>query len=135
MFRIVQESMSNIAKHSQATRVKVCLERDESGIRLTLEDNGVGFNPSDVATRQGVQKRHGHVSSRDRVEWSGGTFAIRTAPGSGVCVKASWPNNPTALGAEQLGEEHATALAHHDRRGPHAAQDGAARAPDAGSGS
>jgi PAS domain S-box-containing protein len=135
MFRIVQESMSNIAKHSQATRVKVCLERDEGGIRLTLEDNGVGFNPSDVATRQGVQKRHGHVSSRDRVEWSGGTFAIRAAPGSGVCVRASWPTNPTALGAEKIGDQHAGALAHHDRRGPHSAQDGIACAPDAGSGS
>jgi PAS domain S-box-containing protein len=135
MFRIVQESMSNIAKHSKATRVKVCLERDATTIRLTLEDNGVGFNPADVATRQGVQKRHGHVSSRDRVEWSGGTFAIKAAPGSGVCVKASWPANPAALGMEQTGENNAATVAHHDRRGPHAAQDWPSRTPHAGSGS
>jgi PAS domain S-box-containing protein len=133
MFRIVQESMSNIAKHSHATRVKVCLERDANGIRLILQDNGVGFNPPDVAARQGAQKRHGHVSSRDRVEWSGGTFAVRSAPGEGVVVRASWPTQETALAGDSSGEDHGGALAHHDRRGPHAAQDGAARAPDAGS--
>jgi signal transduction histidine kinase len=132
MFRIVQESMSNIAKHSHASRVKVCLRRDADGLRLTVEDNGVGFSPAEVDSRQGVQKRHGHVSSRDRVEWSGGTFAIRAAPGKGVSVQALWPTNKAA--EHPAREDHGATLAHHDRRGPHAAADGIAVAPVAGSG-
>jgi signal transduction histidine kinase len=134
MFRIVQESMSNIAKHSRATRVKVRLENAARGIRLSIEDNGVGFSPEEVASRQGVQKSHGHVSSRDRVEWSGGAFAIRAAPGQGVRVEAVWPTEKPGFAAQTRGEDHGATLADHDRRGPHASQDGLAIPPVAGSG-
>jgi signal transduction histidine kinase len=132
IFRVVQEAMNNIAKHSRATRARICLERDGAGLRMTVEDNGVGFSQADVASRQGVEKRHGHACSRDRVEWSGGTYSVDAAPGRGVRIKVSWPSARNAVTGPSQGTDNATTLAHHDRRGPHAAADRIAGAAEPG---
>ena len=92
LFRVVQEAMNNVAKHSRATRVWVRLECGRRHLRLTIVDDGVGFDPAEVNARKGAEKPCGHICSRERVESSGGTFVLESAPGRGVSVTALWPS-------------------------------------------
>jgi PAS domain S-box-containing protein len=91
LFRVLQEAMHNVAKHSHATLVRIRAERVGGALRLIITDNGVGFDPAEVAARSGWERRHGHVGLKDRVEFNGGTLAIDAAPGQGVCLRISWP--------------------------------------------
>lgn len=97
MFRVIQEGLNNVAKHSRATRVVLRLEGGGDRVRLTLADNGVGFDPAVVAARPSGEARCGHCCSRDRVESLGGRFAIETGPGRGVKLTADWPLQAAGL--------------------------------------
>lgn len=86
-FRLVQESLSNIAKHAQARRVTVALAPQEDGnacIRIT--DDGMGFDPARLALGS-----HGLVGMRYRVQAEGGTLVITSRPGTGTQVQALLP--------------------------------------------
>jgi PAS domain S-box-containing protein len=96
VFRVVQEVMNNVAKHSHATRVSFYASTVDGALRLTIADNGVGFDPDEVAARRGLDRSRGHLDLLDRVEFSGGTLAIDAAPGKGVCVRISWPGDQAA---------------------------------------
>jgi len=85
IYRISQEAMNNIAKHSQASLVNLSLRKDEGRIELTIQDNGRGFDP-DHATR-GL----GFSTMRERTELSGGTYTIESIEGKGTVIRASWP--------------------------------------------
>ena len=91
MFRVAQESLANIARHSGARNVKICLEQRESEARLTITDDGQGFDPAD-ADGKGVGLR----SMRERVEPLGGKLEIRSAVGKGTQVILSMPCNGAA---------------------------------------
>jgi PAS domain S-box-containing protein len=84
LFRIMQEAMNNIAKHSKADLVCLSLRKIEGRIELTIEDNGAGFDPETI--KQGL----GLTSMRERTELSGGTFEVESTPGTGTIIKASW---------------------------------------------
>jgi signal transduction histidine kinase len=129
IFRVVQEAMNNIAKHSRATRARVRLERCPGTLRLTIEDNGVGFDVRAVAARAGVDRRMGHSCARERIESSGGNFDLSTSPGAGVCIVITWP-----LIQQETRTEHVKSLADRDRGGPHAPAQRVAGAAGAGSG-
>jgi PAS domain S-box-containing protein len=85
LFRVMQEAMNNIAKHSKADRVRLSLRKIEGRIELSIEDNGVGFD------LENYRKGLGLTSMRERTELSGGSFAIESSPGKGTTIKASWP--------------------------------------------
>ncbi|MGB7116522.1 MAG: sensor histidine kinase [Anaerolineales bacterium] len=78
IFRVTQEALSNIAKHSQATHVEVELACDQNEVSITISDNGKGF---DVDTVEG--KGVGLRSMRERVEALGGDFMVESNPGHG----------------------------------------------------
>ncbi|MFC1591496.1 DUF3365 domain-containing protein [Thermodesulfobacteriota bacterium] len=84
IFRIVQEALNNIAKHSNADRVSLRLGRTGHGIELRIEDNG-------PAAAADGGKGFGIISMQERAELSGGKFAIVFVEGKGTCVQASWP--------------------------------------------
>ena len=90
IFRILQESMNNAAKHSQATRITVALRQVLGDIQLLVADNGVGFIP-------GKTPRHpsgggfGLVSMRERAELFRGSLILTSAPGEGTMIIAQWP--------------------------------------------
>jgi signal transduction histidine kinase len=129
IFRVVQEAMGNIAKHSRATRARVRLEGCGGELRLAIEDNGIGFDSHEVASRTGIDRRLGHSCARERVESAGGTFTLWTAPGAGVRIEISWP-----LTVQQPRADHVENLADRDRRGPHPAAQRVAGASGARSG-
>jgi signal transduction histidine kinase len=89
LFRVVQEALNNAAKHSQADKIIFTLKRIEGALRLTIEDNGVGF---DTTARRIPNPGGGHglPSMRERTELSGGHFTLASAPGSGTQIEASW---------------------------------------------
>ena len=89
-FRIVQESLTNVSKHAAATRVIVHVESDQSQLRIEVEDDGTGFETTEVRDHLRAG-RVGLASMRERVELASGTFAVRSTPGRGTAVMASIP--------------------------------------------
>jgi len=87
LFRIVQESLTNVALHAQATRVDVLLSLMDKRVSAIVEDNGVGFTLASAMPEEGL----GLFGMRERVEMLGGTFTIESSPGKGTTVKAEVP--------------------------------------------
>lgn len=87
LFRIVQEALTNVTRHAAARHVVVRLARDDNRLRLAIEDDGRGFDPS-VATRA-----FGLVGIRERVWMLQGEVAIDSAPGNGTRIQVTLPLN------------------------------------------
>lgn len=83
LYRIAQEILNNVAKHARARRVDIALERREGSVVLIIEDDGQGFDHSDVL--QNV-KSIGISGMRDRAALLGGQVEIESAPGNGTTV-------------------------------------------------
>ncbi len=83
-FRIAQEALTNVLRHSGAARVTVMLAPRDDALLLSVIDDGRGFDPG---TTGGL----GLVAMRERVQHLGGTFDIETVPGAGTCVRAVLP--------------------------------------------
>lgn len=91
LFRIIQEALRNVAKHSQATRAQVLMDFKETETRLTIADNGKGF---EMPTSIGEFSRLGKLGvdgMQTRARLAGGTFAIMSEPGKGTTVLVSIP--------------------------------------------
>jgi len=84
IFRVMQESLNNIAKHSKADLVRLSLKKKEDRIELVVEDNGTGFD------MEKSKKGFGLSSMRERIELSGGSFRIESIQGKGTTIIASW---------------------------------------------
>lgn len=92
LYRIAQESLTNITKHAQASRVRITLSREDGGIRLRIVDDGVGLAEESL----GKPKSHGVVGMRERMRQMGGRFQIRRPEeGPGTVVEAFIPNSST----------------------------------------
>ena len=91
IFRIIQEAMNNIAKHSGASIANIDLKTKGGGILLSIEDDGVGFDEEEVAACMGLDRNFGLANIRDRAVLSEGQCAIRSIPGSGTTVCIIWP--------------------------------------------
>ena len=86
IYRLVQEGLTNILKHAQATQVDITLERQRNGYRLKLADNGVG-----ISDFRADSLSHGIAGMRQRARALGGRFALRTAPGEGTTIESYFP--------------------------------------------
>ena len=93
IFRVLQEAMNNIAKHSDADFVRLCFKKTDGAIALTVEDSGRGFDPEKALSLKNSEKRFGITSMKERTELTGGSFAIKSIPGSGTAISASWPQD------------------------------------------
>jgi signal transduction histidine kinase len=80
LYRVVREGLHNIAKHARATDVQVVLASADDGVRLTIRDNGVGFDPSRRTGGLGL------ASMQERLRLIRGRLAIHTRPGRGVLI-------------------------------------------------
>ena len=86
LFRIAQEALTNVARHSNATKVAVSLDLDDGRARLRIADNGKGLDPAGVPSG-GL----GMVGMRARARSAGGELRIQTSPGAGLMVEALIP--------------------------------------------
>ena len=85
-YRLVQESLTNIAKHAHAAKVMVSLAQQGDEVEVGVSDDGVGFDPSTVR-----RTAHGLLGMRYRVEAEGGRLRVDSAPGRGCQVRAWLP--------------------------------------------
>lgn len=85
IFRIVQEQVSNIVKHANASIVNIYLTYDAGEIRLTIEDNGIGFDAKKPYTGIGL------TSIRQRAKAFAGDLEIESSPGKGCVVSVTFP--------------------------------------------
>ncbi len=91
LFRITQEAMNNIGKHAQAGSVNLGLRKVDGAIELLIKDNGNGFDPESLSSREISKKGMGLSSMKERVEFSGGSFSIDSVQGKGTVIRAVWP--------------------------------------------
>ncbi len=91
LFRIIQEAMNNIGKHAQSDRIDLEFQKTGAGLELTIRDNGIGFDPEAISSRESSKKGLGLTSMKERVEFSGGSFSIESAKGKGTVIRAVWP--------------------------------------------
>lgn len=91
IYRVLQEAFKNIAKHSQADRVRLSLKKMDNTIELLIEDNGQGFDLKEVLSVENSQRGLGIASMKERVELSGGSFTIGSFKEVGTGVIAIWP--------------------------------------------
>jgi len=90
IYRIVQEALTNIARHAEATSGFVRLTMDESSVIVTIEDDGVGFDVADVE-RPGKRRGLGLLSIRERVTGLRGTVRIESAARNGSRIEVELP--------------------------------------------
>lgn len=89
LFRIAQEALTNVVRHSHATMVKVRLVQEQDWLLLQVADNGRGFDPFASSSPDG--KGYGLRGMQERVNILQGEFHIQTAPGRGTIVTVRVP--------------------------------------------
>ena len=104
VYRIVQEALNNLVKHSYATSATVTIERDLRCARIRIQDNGRGFDRATVIGPRKVRTGIGLTSIDERVTMLGGTLDIRSGPGQGTVLEIGIPLSEAAgvLPAERL---------------------------------
>lgn len=101
LFRAAQEALTNVAKHAEAQRVSLVLERLRGNLGVIVEDDGCGFDVDAEATRAAELKRIGLLGVGERIELLGGALEIESEPGVGTTVYARLPHD--AIGASSEG--------------------------------
>ncbi len=91
LFRSVRELLSNVIEHSHAQNVKVSIRKLGSQIKVRIEDDGVGFSPSEVAQRKDKQQGFGHFGIGARLRELGGYLEIDSNPEQGCRVTMTAP--------------------------------------------
>lgn len=90
IFRVTQEALGNVAKHSGAEWVDIVLRKAGDRIQLTITDDGQGFDPETTLSRP-YRRSLGLTGMKERTEIMGGTFLVESCPGEGAEISASWP--------------------------------------------
>jgi signal transduction histidine kinase len=91
LFRNVQELLVNIIKHAQAHKVKVSVRRVDVDIQVSVEDDGIGFDPVEIESIAARSGKFGLFSIRERLEYLGGLVKIESEPGRGSKISMTTP--------------------------------------------
>jgi signal transduction histidine kinase len=92
LFRITQEALNNVVRHSRSDRASVRVEYLPDYVHLVVCDRGAGFDP--VLVRQAERPQWGLLGMQERAVLLGGQLAIDSAPGKGTCVTVVIPRGP-----------------------------------------
>lgn len=103
VYRIAQEALTNIAKHSRASRVDIRLTYSYPQLVFFVNDNGVGFQPAEAPAGR-IRRGIGILGMRERVAAAGGKIDIRSAPGAGAQIRVSVPVGHTQVPGEPQDE-------------------------------
>ncbi|MDB5946891.1 MAG: putative histidine kinase, classic [Ramlibacter sp.] len=88
VYRLVQESLTNVGKYAQAAQVDISVRNDAGQVEVNIKDNGNGFNVDDVRTSS-----HGLAGMKHRVEAAGGRLTVESEVGQGTRIKAVLPRS------------------------------------------
>ncbi|NMB41745.1 MAG: HAMP domain-containing protein [Firmicutes bacterium] len=96
IYRVTQEALTNIARHADAENVNILLDCRKEILLLTIEDDGVGFEPEEFKEEnvQGTGASFGLISMRERISLVGGEFKIISSPGYGTTLDINIPLLP-----------------------------------------
>ncbi len=94
LYRVLQEALNNVGRHSQAETVKIRLFRNRERVRLTIEDDGRGFDVGEIMSRHALSG-YGLHSMKERVEICNGSFKIESRPGRGTRLDLAIPLGAT----------------------------------------
>jgi PAS domain S-box-containing protein len=98
IFRIFQESLTNVARHADATRVEARLEREADQLTFQVRDNGRGFNPEETKARKSL----GLVGMQERALLLNGELRVEGVPGAGTTMTLRIPLPPSTLPEQDL---------------------------------
>jgi len=96
IFRVLQEALNNIGKHSGASSVAISLFQRDGHVCFEIEDDGCGFDPQSTRLQELDRTGMGLAGMKERLELSGALFTIDSAPGRGTRVSAIWPLSGTS---------------------------------------
>ncbi|MCU0592409.1 MAG: ATP-binding protein [Desulfobacterales bacterium] len=108
-YRIMQEALTNVSRHSQADAVTVRLTKSATHFEFEVEDNGCGFDTSNVFGAPDRLSGYGLKSMQERAEICGGVLNVRTRPHAGTSVKVSLP----IAAASGFGSNESSLAANH----------------------
>lgn len=91
IFRLVQEALNNIVKHSRANSVHIRLYKSDGKLNLIVSDDGTGFDLGQILTSGTDRAGLGLASIKELTEFSAGSFTVESTPGEGTTLSASWP--------------------------------------------
>jgi signal transduction histidine kinase len=89
LYRIAQEALSNAVRHSGASEVRLAIGRAGDEVRLTVTDDGTGFDPE--ALGEARERGLGLFGMHERAAYVGGAVVVRSRPGAGTTVRARVP--------------------------------------------
>ncbi len=92
LFRVVQEAITNIIRHAQASNVLLNVEFKDSAVGIEIEDDGIGFDTETLNLPAGESHGVGLLGMRERVELLGGKFLIESQPGRGTRITVEVPS-------------------------------------------
>ena len=93
IFRVLQEALNNVSKHSNANQVRISLRKTNQAIEFSIKDNGRGFDVDAALSPENQRSGLGLVSMTKRTELSGGSLVIASDKETGTMIRASWPCN------------------------------------------
>jgi len=91
IYRILREALNNVAKHSQAKKVRILLNNNRRSLELLIKDNGIGFDEQEIDSKERAYRGLGLVGMQERASLSGGSFFIDTTRGEGTTIRILWP--------------------------------------------
>ncbi len=97
IYRILQEALNNVVKHSCADHVYLSLRKTDCQIELSIRDNGCGFLLEETLSLKKARQGLGLVSMKERTETSGGLFDVDSDKGKGTVISARWPVENTSF--------------------------------------
>jgi signal transduction histidine kinase len=103
VYRVLQEALTNVARHAHATQVHVCLGVADGAVELSVHDNGNGFDAPAFLQRPIADRGMGVIGMRERVATYGGQFAVDSGPGRGTRIELTIP---LSAANEELDEDY-----------------------------
>jgi two-component system NarL family sensor kinase len=91
LFRVVQEALSNVDQHAQASQVRISMRAAGPVVELNISDDGIGFDPIYVFQSEDLESGIGLVSMRERIEALGGDIQVQSAPKNGTTIQIKVP--------------------------------------------
>lgn len=89
ILRIIQEALTNVQKHADATEVFVKITISKGKLKLQVKDNGIGFNPKSIPSK--TTPHYGLLTMRERTQLIGGELTLSSRPGKGTTIKGIFP--------------------------------------------
>jgi len=93
LYRIVQESLTNVAKYAEARMVTIMFDKHLNNVILEIDDDGKGFNPEKITVNQSERKHLGILGMQERVRLINGEFHLRSKEGEGTSIRVEIPLN------------------------------------------